>query len=204
MRIFPPLKDPSGWSVLKEELRKGSVIALAAEYAYALAEAPEWDQSTVFRWEKNRRLFSIKARTPGKPILYLAGSLADIARFARLPDTLRCQRHVSRWPNFRTLVLPARPLAVQLGMSHNGGVAFRIPSDRFLRLFLDYLGTPLSGTSLNISGHPPLCSPEDILRVFPFLDGVVDAGVLPGTPSSPVIDVTRCPEKVVRPGILKP
>ncbi|OOH71246.1 L-threonylcarbamoyladenylate synthase [Leptospirillum ferriphilum] len=204
MTVFPPLSDSSGWSGLKDVLRKGGVIALAAEYAYALAEAPEWDRSTVFRSEKNRRLFSIKARSPGKPILYLAGSLSVVARFARLPDTSRCRRHVSRWPNFRTLVLPARPLAVQLGMAHNGGVAFRIPEDRFLRLFLKFLGTPLSGTSLNLSGNPPLRSPDAILRAFPFLDGVVDGGILPGVPASPVIDVTKCPEKVVRPGVLKP
>jgi L-threonylcarbamoyladenylate synthase len=202
--VFPPLSDPSGWSGLKDVLREGGVIALAAEYAYALAEAPEWDRSTVFRSEKNRRLFSIKARSPGKPILYLAGSLSVVARFARLPDTSRCRRHVSRWPNFRTLVLPARPLAVHLGMSHNGGVAFRIPEERSLRLFLNFLGTPLSGTSLNLSGCPPLRSPEEICRAFPFLDGVVEAGVLPGGPPSPVIDVTKCPERVVRPGVLKP
>lgn len=52
MTVFPPLSDPSGWSGLKDVLREGGVIALAAEYAYALAEAPEWDRSTVFRSEK--------------------------------------------------------------------------------------------------------------------------------------------------------
>ena len=204
MTIFPPLGDPSGWSGLKTVLRRGGIIALSAEYAYALAEAPEWDNSTVMRSERNRRLFSIKARSPEKPILYLAGSRSIVGRFARMPDTPRCQYHVSRWPDFRTLVLPARPLAVQLGMAQNGGVAFRVPAERSLRQFLQYLGTALSGTSLNLSGHPPLESPGDILRDFPFLDGVVNGGVLPGKPVSTVIDVTKFPSRVLRPGILKP
>ncbi|MCL4460510.1 MAG: L-threonylcarbamoyladenylate synthase [Nitrospirae bacterium] len=203
MTLFPPLKDSSGWSGLKTLLRGGGVIALPVEYAYALSEAPEWDASFVFRSEKNRRLFAIKARSPEKPILYLAGSLAMVGRFARMPETRRARLFLSRWPGFLTLVLPARPLAIHLGMAKNGGVAFRIPSDPVLRRFLLHLGTPLSGTSLNLSGKPPLKSPGEIGREFPFLDGVVDGGVRPGKPVSTVIDVTKFPPKIVRPGILK-
>gem|GEM_PF-1330110 len=200
---FPPLTDRSSWNALKELILRGGVVALPVEYAYALSESPEYSAEHTFRYERNRRLFDLKLRNPGKPILYLAGSIAVVRRFANLPENPRTRKLLGNWPGFLTLVLPAKPLANHLGMSQNGGVAFRVPGPLLLRQFLCYLGTPLSGTSLNLSGKSPLGNPSEIVRTFPSLDGIVDGGTLPGHPASPVINVTRTPPVVIRTGMLK-
>jgi L-threonylcarbamoyladenylate synthase len=82
-------------------------------------------------------------------------------------------------------------------MSRSGKVAFRIPEDPLLREFLVYLGEPLSGTSLNRSGEPPLRSLEEIRMVFPDL-AVVDGGFRPGAPVSPILDLTLFDRPVPR------
>ncbi len=197
------MTDRSSWKSLKDLIVAGGVVALPVEYAYALSESPEFSGEHAFRCERNRRLFDLKLRSPEKPILYLAGSLEVVGRFARIPENPRTRTLLRNWPGFLTLVLPAKPLAMQLGMSQKGGVAFRVPGPLLLRQFLCYLGTPLSGTSLNLSGKSPLGNPSDIVRTFPSLDGIVDGGTLPGHPASPVINVTRTPPVVLRTGMLK-
>lgn len=190
--LFPPLSHTSGWTAIRQWLRSGGVLSFPAEYAYALSEVPLWRAP-----EDERRLYRIKGRPEGKPVLYLAGSLNVVSRFAILPRDERRGRFLSFPPRFLTFILPATPLALSLGMAKNGKVAFRIPPDRILRAFLRFLDAPLSGTSLNISGQPPLTNPEDIRRVFPDL-ALIDGGVRPGYPASPIVDLSSVQRRVLR------
>lgn len=129
----------------------------------------------------------------------MVGSLPDIFPYALMPSSPWSRLWIDAWPAFLTLVLPAKPLAVSLGMSRNGGVAFRIPRDPSLRSFLSYLKTPITGTSLNISGYPPLVSMEEILSVFPGIDGVVTSKDKDARRISPIIDLSKGRPFVVRP-----
>jgi L-threonylcarbamoyladenylate synthase len=190
--VFPALDQRSGWSDLRRWLLSGGVLGFPAEYAYALSEVPTRRPSGA-----RDRIFRIKDRSPGKPILYLAGNLNVVKRFAYLPEDLSRLRFIAGSPRFLTCLLRARPLAESLGMAKSGKVAFRIPEDKVLRDFLDYLGEPLSGTSLNISGTPPLKTPEAIRRSFPNL-AIVDGGFRPGYPVSPVLDLTTFDRRVLR------
>jgi L-threonylcarbamoyladenylate synthase len=194
------LPDPSSWSDAKEILEKGGILALPTEFSYALSEAPEWVDPDLFSWERNRRIYRLKERNPRKPVLYLAGSIEIVERFAYLPSNAIGRRLASRWPGFLTLVLKARPLATQLGMASRDGVSFRIPHQSLLRRFLKFLGTPLSGTSLNISGNETITGAYEAASSFPTLDAVIDGGFKPGKPVSPVVDVRYGTPIVVRDG----
>ena len=190
--IFPALVHTPGWSAIRQWLKDGGVLGFPAEHAYALSEVPLWRDL-----EDPLRIYRIKGRHQAKAILYLAGSIEIVARFAYLPNDLRRRRFLEDRSIFLTVLLPARPLAHSLGMSKNGKVAFRIPPDPVLRDFLVYLDAPLSGTSLNPSGTPPLTHPEEINRVFPDL-ALVDGGFRPGLPVSPIVDLSNVQRKVVR------
>lgn len=194
------LPDPSSWSDAKEILEKGGILALPTEFSYALSEAPEWVDPDLFPWERNRRIYRLKERNSRKPVLYLAGSIEIVERFAYLPPNAIGHRLASRWPGFLTLVLKARPLATQLGMASRDGVSFRIPRQSLLRRFLKFLGTPLSGTSLNISGNETITGAYEAALAFPTLDAVIDGGFKPGKPVSPVVDVRYGTPIVVRDG----
>ncbi|MEC4683369.1 MAG: Sua5/YciO/YrdC/YwlC family protein [Nitrospirota bacterium] len=190
--VFPSLDQRSGWRAIRHWLLSGGVAGFPAEYAYALSEVPTRRPSGA-----RYRLYRIKDRSPGKPILYLAGNLNVVERFAFLPDDRSRLRFIAGSPRFLTCLLRARPLAESLGMANSGKVAFRIPADKVLRDFLNFLGEPLSGTSLNISGTPPLKTPEAIRRSFPDL-AIVDGGFRPGHPVSPVLDLTPFDRRVLR------
>jgi len=186
------LSRRSDWRAIKNWFLSGRVAGFPAEFAYALAEIP-----TRRPPEESGRLHRLKGRPDTKPVLYLAGSRAIVSRFAILPSDPSRLRFLDRGPRFLTFLLPARRCAASLGMSRSGKVAFRIPEDPLLREFLVYLGEPLSGTSLNRSGEPPLRSLEEIRMVFPDL-AVVDGGFRPGAPVSPILDLTLFDRPVPR------
>lgn len=190
--VFASLKDRSGWREIRRYFLEGGVVGFPAEYAYALAEVP-----TKRPPGETRRLTRIKGRPEGKSVLYLAGSLRIVARFAKLPKDPAKNRLMTGPSRFLTILLPATPLALALGMAKSGKVAFRIPPDRTLREFLVFLGEPLSGTSLNPSGSPPLTTREAIHKIFPDL-AVVDGGFRPGAPVSPILDPYSREKRVLR------
>lgn len=188
---FPPLSQRSGWHAIKESLLSGALVGFPAEFAYALSEIPAKRPQGL-----DERIHRVKNRPSEKPILYLAGSLEIVARYAWIPSDPKRTRLLLRTA-FTTYLFHARPLATSLGMAKNGKVAFRIPPDRVLRSFLLYLNQPISGTSLNRSGSPPLKSPGEIREVFPNLP-IIDGGIRPGKPVSPILDLTSFDHRMIR------
>ncbi len=202
IRRFPPLSERSGWSTVRDGIRRGGVLAVPLEYSWCLAQSPlseaflERQESTAVSASLIHR---IKKRSPAKPFLYLAGSLDQISPFASIPTGLWSRSWIASWPSFLTLILPATPLSVSLGMAKGGGVAFRIPNDPVLRDFLLFLNTPVTGTSLNLSGEPPLSSMEAIDEVFPDLSGIVTSTDKKAERISPIIDLSKGLPSVKRP-----
>lgn len=204
--VYPSLSERSGWWSIREALRRGEVLAVPLEDSWCLAESPMdipfkpsgsgIDPQEGFFLSNVHR---IKRRPSQKPFLYMVGSLSAILPFAVLPHSPWCKVWVDSWPAFITLVLPAKHLAVSLGMSRNGGVAFRIPRDPVLRSFLSYLKTPITGTSLNISGSPPLVSMEEIRSLFPDLGGIVSSEEKNASRISPILDLSKGSPRVIRP-----
>jgi L-threonylcarbamoyladenylate synthase len=190
--VFLSLDQRSGWHALRDWLLSGEVVGFPAEHAYALSEVP-----TRRPRESVHRIHRIKGRSSEKPVLYLAGNLDVIEKFAVLPDDPSRLRFLAGPPRFLTCLLRSRAIADSLGMAKSGKVAFRIPPGRILRDFLSYLGEPLSGTSLNRSGAPPLRTMEEIRKSFPDL-AVVDGGYRPGHPVSPILDLTTFDRRVMR------
>ena len=112
------------------------------------------------------------------------------------PSTLDV--YFSIWPAPLTVILPVRtPLAASRGVATLG---VRLPASRPLRDLLSAIG-PVTGTSANRSGSPPLSDPDaieaDFRREIALL---VDGGKTPGGLPSTLLDATREPPFVLRRG----
>jgi len=114
-------------------------------------------------------------------------------------------------PNFETLadkILPGKfTVLLNAAKSLNkallkncGKIGIRIPGIPPLIELLRYLNMPLISTSVNRSASPPLRHPEIIKREFPGVDLLIDAGVLPESKGSTILDFTKTPVKIVRKG----
>jgi L-threonylcarbamoyladenylate synthase len=147
------------------------------------------------------RLYRLKGREPAKPTALLAGDLD--ALLERLPELRGRAGTIARalLPGPYTLILPnpARRFAWLAGPNPYA-IGVRVPElPEASAQVLAAVGAVVA-TSANDPGGPDPRRVEDIPRKI--LDGVgavIDAGELPGTPST-VLDFTQAEPRVVREG----
>jgi L-threonylcarbamoyladenylate synthase len=178
---------------LRQLLRHGGVAAIPTETFYAFAADP-------FNPESVKRILEIKGRgrDEGNPLPVLFASRPDLDLLGVSADPAVLDIYFEIWPAPLTVVLPIRaPIAASRGLSTLG---VRLPASRKLRDLLSAVG-PLTGTSSNRSGSPPLSDPDAIETGFRReIALLVDGGRTPGGLPSTVLDATRDPPVVLRHG----
>lgn len=176
---------------LRELLGNGGVVALPTETFYGLAADP-WSEAGV------RRICEMKGRDAVKalPVLFATRAHLDRLGIEAAPGVLEAYFQI--WPAPLTVVFPiGQPIAASRGVRKLG---VRMPADRRLRILLQSLG-PVTGTSVNRSGSPPLDDPDAVEALFRRdIDWLVDGGKTPGGKPSTVVDATAVPPAVLRPG----
>lgn len=172
--------DPT---LLREALARGAVLAIPTESSYGLAVDPR-DAAGV------AAIYRIKEREAGKSLLVVA---ADTAQLADLEiDTTSPAWQLGRqfWPAPLTVLLPLIGGRQWPAMAGASTLACRIPAHPLLQRLLAQLACPLTATSANLAGEPPLLDPAAVAAwLSPFEAVVVDGGVLPGGPPSTLVAV---------------
>lgn len=170
------------------------VIALPTESFYGLGVSPFDEQALTKLWQ-------IKGRSEGKPVLLLIGDASQLGLFVRRIPPAATALMNAFWPGPLTIVFPAVariPNAVTAG---TGSVGIRLSAWPPLQDLLRRVG-PVTGTSANREDMPPSTTAEAVYHSFGNeIDLIVDAGPTPGGKPSTVIDV-QGPIRIVRDGAI--
>jgi L-threonylcarbamoyladenylate synthase len=166
----------------------GGVALFPADTVYGLATEPDSKEGV-------RRLYRLKGRSPDRPAAVMFFRL-DLA-LAALPElTGRVRAAVERLlPGGLTLLLPnpARRFALACGPSPEV-LGLRVPLLEGPLSPLAGLAWPVLQSSANPSGGPDARRVDEIdRRIRSGVDLILDAGELPGTPST-VVDLTAYEE----------
>jgi L-threonylcarbamoyladenylate synthase len=162
-------------------LRAGEVVGFPTDTVYGLA-------ASAFDLGAAARIYEIKGRPAGMPLILMVASPAEVERWA-LVDA-RARALMERWwPGGLTLVLRT-PDRSTLGI--------RIP-DHPLALDLLRAAGPLLTTSANRHGEPPAMTAAEA-AALPGLAGVLDGGRAPGALPSTLLDLTEEEPRVLREG----
>jgi len=176
-------------------LRTDGVLAYPTETVYGLG--------SLLRPAPIQRLRRAKARDD-RPMLVLvrdAGMVADL----RWSEEARRLAEIF-WPGAVTLVLDDPEARFPAGIRSEGGtVGVRVSPHPVVAALLELLGEPLVSTSANIPGEPPARTGEEageVLRALELVAGalLLDAGVLPPSRPSTVLDCSTEPFTVLRAG----
>jgi len=208
MRTSPykPPRSPLHWTIaagrpsdeIVEEagklVRDGGIIVYPTETFYGIGGSP-------FMEAVADRVYAVKGRDFGKPLPLIAAD-RSAAREATGPWPFSADYLADRfWPGPLSLLLPALescPAALHAG---TGQVALRVSSHPTARALAAASGGGLIATSANLSGKPPASRIEDLdPAVANRVDGVLDAGPLPGGLPSTLVDVSVWPPRLVRSG----
>ncbi len=175
-------------------LKAGDVVVLPTDTVYGLC-------ADAFRSAPARKLARLKGRDEGMPIALLA---ADLDAILDCIPELRGRSAVaarSLLPGPFTLVLrnPAKRFAWLAG-ERPDTIGIRVPDlPAESRAVVERAGA-VAATSANLHGAPDPCHPDEIPEELrSAVATVVDAGTLPGTPST-VVDLTGDEPKILREG----
>ena len=175
-------------------IRAGEAVVLPTDTVYGLCvdayhEAPA------------RRLYRLKQRPEGMPVALLAAELDMI--LDAVPE-LRGRAAVTAralLPGPYTLVLanPARRFRWLCG-SNPGAIGIRVPElPPAARAVVDRVGV-VAATSANVHGERDPARVADVAEdILEHVAAIVDAGELPGTPST-VVDLTGPDPRILREG----
>jgi len=181
--------------LVRRVLEESGLIALPTESFYGLAAAPFDEQALA-------RLWQVKGRSEGKPILVLIGGESQLGPLIRsIPPAGRLLMKAF-WPGPLTIVFPAAVGLSDAVTAGTGSVGVRFSSWEPLANLLRRVG-PMTGSSANREGQPPPRTAKEVQdSLGDVLDLIVDAGPTPGGRPSTVIDV-RGPIRIVRDGAIE-
>lgn len=185
------LDSPREIARFREILSSGGVAAIPTDTFYALAADPGNELGV-------KRVLEIKRRDDGKPLLVLCSSRKDLEEVGVAADSRKLDRFLKIWPAPLTVVLPVgRTIPASRGAR---SLAVRIPASDPVRALIRAVG-PVTGTSANRSGAAPLADPGAVAAALGSeIDLLVDGGTTPGGDPSTLLDATREPPVVIRPG----
>ena len=173
---------------------RGGVVVFPAKCLYGIA-ADALNPAAV------ARVFEVKRRPRDNPILVLVNQRQDLERLVkRVPETAVALMD-SFWPGDVTIVFEAVDDLPGVLTAHTGKIGIRMPQHPVARALIKQLGTPMTGTSANISGARGINRVQDLSPdLVAGVDLVLDAGELKGGKGSTVVDVTGDTVKVLREG----
>jgi L-threonylcarbamoyladenylate synthase len=178
-------------------LRDGGLVAFATETVYGLG-------ANALSAEAVAKIFVAKQRPSWDPVIVHLASVEQLSLVALVCGDLTGRVTTladAFWPGALTLLLPrsaAVPDAVTAGREL---VGVRVPAHPAAQALLAAAGVPVAAPSANLFGHT---SPTTAAHVLADLDGRIDAVLDAGPTSigveSTVLDPTRTPMVLYRPG----
>lgn len=172
-------------NLIAEYFKKGSIIIYPTDTIYGIG-------CLATNKKAINKIYKIKKREAGKPLLILISSLAMLKKYYKINNKQMIFLKKIWGKNFRpiTVILKSKNNLPKELAGENHTIAVRLPKNDFLIKLIKIIKYPIVSTSANISGKE---YNEDIKKIGKLFGGkidlIVDAGQLKNKPSK-IIDIT--------------
>ena len=130
------------------------------------------------------RIYDIKQREKNKPFIVLISSIDSIKDFGINLTDQQYRFLQKNWPNCLTIVLDCPNEKFEYLHRGNNSIGFRMPKNQWLLDIIKSTG-PITSTTINISGEPPITNVIEAQNKFGnLIDFIVDHGELIGNAST--------------------
>lgn len=175
-------------------IKRGGVVVYPTETFYGLGADPENKEAVG-------RIFEIKKREKGKPIIILLSSPCELWKWVRGVGARDEELMRSFWPGPLTLLFTAKKSVSPLLTAGTGKIGVRVSSEKTAVELCRFSGGAITSTSANFSGRKPLVNPEVVWRQLgKKVDGMVGGIKLKPSKGSTILDVSDRIVKVIREG----
>ncbi len=177
-------------------IREGNITAYPTETFYGLGVDVTNEQAI-------KRLFDVKRRDYGNPVAVIVSDRTMLATIVQeVPHKALVLMDVF-WPGPLTILFRTNDKISRRLTTNTGKIGIRISSHPVASALVQAAERPLTTTSANLSGFPPSFSPRHLRNYFgDKLNLIVDAGELPPSRGSTVVDVTEEKLAIIREGAI--
>ena len=194
LSLDPERPDPEALRRAVDALAAGEVVAFPTDTLYGLAVDPR-------RPDAARRLFALKRRPAGQAVPLIAADSSQIDLVTRSVTPLARRVTERWWPGPVSIVLDSSPAVDPQLLTEAGTVAIRVPAQPLARRLAADFQHPITATSANRSGQPPVADAAAVAAALgPELAVLIDAGPAPGGAPSTIVDVRGDAPVLVREG----
>jgi L-threonylcarbamoyladenylate synthase len=192
--VDPLAPDPAAIAHAAEVLRAGGLVAFPTETVYGLG-ANALDAEAV------AGIYTAKRRERSDPCIVHIAEAADLAGIARVETPVVALLADRFWPGPLSLVLPKTSAVPAIVTAGQPTVAVRAPDHPVAQALIRAAGLPVAAPSANLFMHT---SPTSAAHVRADLDGridlLLDGGATTVGVESTILDLTRRPPLLLRPG----
>lgn len=193
-KVDPKFPESGAIAEAAEIIRKGGLVAFPTETVYGLG-ANALDENAV------RKIFAAKERPAWDPLIVHICDLGMVEQIAQeIPDKFHelAERFM---PGPLTVVLRKKPIVPDAVTAGLPTVAVRMPNHPVALALIRTSGVPIAAPSANRFGRPSPTTAEHVLHdLAGRIDGILDAGPTQVGIESTVLDLTKSPPTILRPG----
>ncbi len=177
-------------------LKSGGMVAFPTDTVYGLGASAGIPEAVA-------RVYAVKGRPRNMPLPLLLARVSQIEDVAESVPPLAWFLARKFLPGALTLVLPKSRSVPDIVTAGGDTVAVRVPAHPVPAALANGLGTPLLGTSANLSGRPSALTAGEVYTQFgEQIDLVIDGGRSLGGRESTIVDVTGEVPVVLREGAI--
>jgi L-threonylcarbamoyladenylate synthase len=194
LKVSAGAPDSTAIRYAADFIKRGQVVGVPTDTFYGLGADP-------FNLAAVEEIYRVKGRPENRALPILVSSIEQAATLSRdLPDNfLKLAQKL--WPGALTIVVQASnrlPLKVT---ANKGRVALRWPNSRVACAIIEQVGSPITGTSANISGYPSCSNAQELVQQLgERLPLILDSGDTGARVSSTIVNLDGEDWKIVRPG----
>ncbi|MCL4397125.1 L-threonylcarbamoyladenylate synthase [Candidatus Parvarchaeota archaeon] len=184
--------DRKGIRYAANQIKSGKLVVFPTETVYGIG-------ASVFNEKACREIFKVKNRAADNPLIVHICSFDQLKEVAVVPDNLLGVLR-KLWPGPMTFIFKRRglPKTVTAGLDT---VAVRMPSNRIALELIKESGVPIAAPSANISTFPSATEARHaVADFFGKVAVIIDGGRSRFGLESTVVDVSRKPYRLLRPG----
>ena len=178
-------------------LEQEKLVALQTETVYGIA----CDSSSIFAL---KNLYDLKGRPHYNPLIIHVDSIELANKIGKINSDASAVME-KFWPGPLTLILPKRVNNIVHDFATSGldSVAIRYPNSGIMNKILNRLKRPLAAPSANESGYISATDANHVIDSFGSkIDLVIDSGRTKYGLESTILDMTKKPYELKRPGVI--
>lgn len=194
--VDPESPDSDAITKAADVIKAGGLVVFPTRSFYGLGAQALNDEAVG-------RVFQVKERDPEKPLLILIAARMDLDPLVQSIPEAATRLIEAFWPGSLTLVFEAADVLPPNLTGYTGKIGIRLAGHPVARSLTKAVGTPITGTSANLSGRAPCSAVADLEPRFrDQVALILDAGTLGSGEASTVVDVTSDAAEILREGAI--